>query len=482
MSLLAQIVAGEASTALGQQAVLNVIMNRAAQSGQSLIDVATAPKQFSAYPNALGVPSANTEAMVTAAQNGTLGNIVPNSLNYANPSLTSSGWVQSAFSTGQGVNVGGEGNVFWANSKGGSPGYAPENAFGKQNLQSQTSYSPSSSNPTGALGVNGTPYDAQGNYVGYYSSQGLGGPTGSGVGIGAGAGGIPSSTDLTAMGYSGTPADMKQDYTQDQGGASDSFQPSSGDGAGIPSSADLAAMGYSGTPADMSQDYTQDTGAGTPAPGLDPGVAGQMGVDGSGNPLPQNADAFSGSIPGGGLQQPLQDAGSTLPGPMGQIVSPHAFAGIAGMIPGPAGKIISGIAGSLPSMAGIGGGAQSSGAGLGDSSGGIPVYLTDIAAAGGSGAGPQIQKGLETAGQDISKSEQHASEGLKSDTASITNEASKDTGAITTEATGVTQYFGNLVYNVIPRVLAGAGAVVLLGLGIWMIAKDKLVPSVHIGA
>lgn len=293
----------------------------------------------------------------------------------------------------------------------------------------------------------------------------------------------PGTSDLAAMGYSGTPADMKQDYAQDTSPAP-GLNPGVDQGGSFPSSSDLAAMGYSGTPADMSQDYTQDLSPGSTgglSPGLDPGIASTMGVDGSGNPLPQNVDAFSGAIPGGGLQQPLQDVGSGLPGPMGQIVSPHAFAGIAGMIPGPAGKIISGVAGSLPSMAGIGGGAQSSGAGLGDSSGGIPVYLTDIAAAGGSGAGPQIQKGLETAGQDISKSEQHASEGLKADTASITAEADKDTKAITTETTGVFQYLGNLVYDVIPRIFAGAGAVVLLGLGIWMIAKDKLVPSVHVG-
>jgi Cell Wall Hydrolase len=91
MSLLGQIVAGEAGGIAGQQAVLNVLMNRAAINfggyGTTLLDQATAYKQFSAYPNALGSPTANTEAMVAAAQNGTLGNIVPDSLNYANPML-----------------------------------------------------------------------------------------------------------------------------------------------------------------------------------------------------------------------------------------------------------------------------------------------------------------------------------------------------------------------------------------------------------
>ena len=132
MSLLGQIVAGESATPAGQQAVINVIQNRAAVNfggyGTSLEQQATAFQQFSAYPNALGQSSASTENLVSQAQNGTLGNIVPNSLNYANPSIMSqssqpNSWVWSAQASGQGVQIGG--NTFWANSKGGSPGYDP---------------------------------------------------------------------------------------------------------------------------------------------------------------------------------------------------------------------------------------------------------------------------------------------------------------------------------------------------------------------
>jgi len=132
MSLLGQIVAGESATPIGQQAVINVIQNRAAQNyggyGTSLDAQATAYLQFSAYPNALGVPSANTETMVAAAENGTLGNVVPSALNYANPAFSTSSWVNTAVASGQGVTIGG--NTFWANSSGGSPGYNPSAAFG----------------------------------------------------------------------------------------------------------------------------------------------------------------------------------------------------------------------------------------------------------------------------------------------------------------------------------------------------------------
>lgn len=132
-SLLGRIVSGEAATPAGQQAVLNVIQNRAAVNfggyGTTLEAQATAPYQFSAYPNALGASSPQTENLVGAAQEGSLGNIVPNSYNYANPSLTSAQWVQNAYASGQGVNVGGEGNVFFANSQGGSPGYDPSQLY-----------------------------------------------------------------------------------------------------------------------------------------------------------------------------------------------------------------------------------------------------------------------------------------------------------------------------------------------------------------
>ena len=130
-TLLASIIAGEAAGIEPQQAVFNVMMNRAAVNfsgfGTTWISQATAAKQFSAYPDALGKPTADTYAMIAAAIDGKLGNIVPKALNYANPRLTNATWVQQANATGLGVDIGG--NVFWADDKGGSPGYDPSKVW-----------------------------------------------------------------------------------------------------------------------------------------------------------------------------------------------------------------------------------------------------------------------------------------------------------------------------------------------------------------
>jgi hypothetical protein len=183
MSLVGRIVAGESATPAGQQAVLNVMQNRAAVNfggyGTTIEAQATAPLQFSAYPNALGASSSTTEGMVSAAQGGTLGNIVPNSLNYANPSImnpatTPNSWVWGAQASGQGVQIGG--NTFWANSKGGSPGYdpsqlasangvpagPPDNATGGNTGYSVTA-NPSGTSSTTSTGTGTTP--AQGTQI-----------------------------------------------------------------------------------------------------------------------------------------------------------------------------------------------------------------------------------------------------------------------------------------------------------------------------
>lgn len=136
MTLLARILTGESATLAGRQAVFNVIMNRAKINyggfGSTWIAQATAPRQFSCYPNALGPDDPVAEELVQAAIAGTLGNIVPNSLNYANPSImdrakTAGSWVWTALASGEGVTIGG--NTFWANDKGGSPGYDPSKIY-----------------------------------------------------------------------------------------------------------------------------------------------------------------------------------------------------------------------------------------------------------------------------------------------------------------------------------------------------------------
>jgi hypothetical protein len=108
------------------------MMNRAAVNfggyGTTLLSQATAPSQFSAYPNALPTASSRAQGLADQAEAGTLSNIVPLSYNYANPAFVTNpnSWVWGAVASGQGVNVGGEGNIFFANSKGGSPGYTSD--------------------------------------------------------------------------------------------------------------------------------------------------------------------------------------------------------------------------------------------------------------------------------------------------------------------------------------------------------------------
>lgn len=123
-SILASIIQGESATPAGQLAVLNVMQNRAAVNfggyGTSVFDQAIAPKQFSAYPNALQTPSDYSMALAADANNpGDYQNLVPNSLNYANPVAVTNpnSWVWGAVNSGQGVKIGG--NTFWANSQGG---------------------------------------------------------------------------------------------------------------------------------------------------------------------------------------------------------------------------------------------------------------------------------------------------------------------------------------------------------------------------
>jgi hypothetical protein len=39
--------------------------------------------------------------------------------------------------------------------------------------------------------------------------------------------------------------------------------------------------------------------------------------------------------------------------------------------------------------------------------------------------------------------------------------------------TGWFDYIGRLVYDVVPRIIAGLGAVIIIGLGIWLIGSSR---------
>jgi hypothetical protein len=84
--LLAKIVAGEAATPEGQQAVLSVMRNRAANnfagSDAGLSGIATVPHQFEAYPNKLGTPKPFTYDLINQANAGTLNDNTNGALYY----------------------------------------------------------------------------------------------------------------------------------------------------------------------------------------------------------------------------------------------------------------------------------------------------------------------------------------------------------------------------------------------------------------
>jgi hypothetical protein len=46
--------------------------------------------------------------------------------------------------------------------------------------------------------------------------------------------------------------------------------------------------------------------------------------------------------------------------------------------------------------------------------------------------------------------------------------------------TGWLQYFGNLVYDVLPRIVAGVGALILIGMGLWLIGRNAPAPTIGI--
>lgn len=103
MSLLGQIIAGEASNPQDQFGVASVIQNRVNAgfpgSGSGAIGVATAPAQFSAYPSALQPSTPYTEQLAQAAQAGTLTN-TGNALYYNAPGFN------AAYASGTGNSFG----------------------------------------------------------------------------------------------------------------------------------------------------------------------------------------------------------------------------------------------------------------------------------------------------------------------------------------------------------------------------------------
>jgi hypothetical protein len=150
-----------------------------------------------------------------------------------------------------------------------------------------------------------------------------------------------------------------------------------------------------------------------------------------------------------------------LPGPLSMLnggSGNNPLSGVLGGAQKSLGSLLGGSGGNPAStMFDTGQNATSPGS---DSGGGAPINITDPNAIGAK-AGSEVQKGLGQAGGDIQKTGQALGQNL-----------TQDTTANTSEGTGITQYVGNMIYDVLPRTLIGIGAVILLLMGIWLIGNS----------
>jgi hypothetical protein len=235
------------------------------------------------------------------------------------------------------------------------------------------------------------------------------------------------------------------------------YQPGIGD---IPPQSDLAAMGYSGNPSDMANDYAADN----------PGETGFDSFSSSTGPANRPlGDIGSGGLGASGFGSPGgsgSGAGgaSGLPGPLGSL-----FGGGGGL------GNIGGTGGGLgPGGFGLGGGSDTGGgfapvgtpdtAGGSDSSQGAAVYLTDPKVV-ASEAGVSVQKGAEQLGGSIKGAGEQVDTTLNTDTGQLTDEATKvaNLGA---------QVLQNPDTGLLPRIGVGLAAIVLIAMGLWMLGKE----------
>jgi hypothetical protein len=200
-------------------------------------------------------------------------------------------------------------------------------------------------------------------------------------------------------------------------------------------------------------------------------LAQANGIDGSGTPQTsgdfpagQSDASLPNTTPGGNfLEAAPTDAGQ--PGGVGSIGGGGSFFGLGGGNYGAAGADPSGVAGTQSGDVTAGGTQDFMSGGQAqsfDQGSGVPVVITDISGAGGKGAGPQIQKGLETAGKNVQDT------GAKLDST-----LNQDTGQVTSTGTGWLQYLANLWFDAVPRIGLGLLALIIVLLGFWMIGRQQ---------
>jgi hypothetical protein len=280
---------------------------------------------------------------------------------------------------------------------------------------------PTGGEPQG-VGVNGTAYDAQGNYVGYVSSADTYVPNNASTPATPAAPSAPDQASITAMpdnsGYpSGVPGGLQSDYYNGGGGQAQGSAPNA------------PGVSADGTTGDSVAPMDGDSG---------PLSMGLMGGD-----------------PGAAGSGSIGEAGQSL----GQFGNMAGITGIAGSIPGPAGQI----AGQLSSVLGAGTSPDAAQGAATGSNMGAPVDITDAPNVGTSAANT-ISKATSQGAGTVAK-------GLTSSSGALVTGAAADTSQITGEGTGLTQYLGNLTYDILPRIVVGIGGVILIGAGLWMVGK-----------
>jgi Phage tail lysozyme len=102
----------------------------------------------------------------------------------------------------------------------------------------------------------------------------------------------------------------------------------------------------------------------------------------------------------------------------------------------------------------------STGPALPDVSMGIPLYITDPSSVGAI-AGARVQAGANT-----------INTGLQKDTAALTSNLTQDVKTSTTAGTSWLQSIQNTIFDTFPRIFTGLGALILIGMGIWLIGKE----------
>lgn len=162
------------------------------------------------------------------------------------------------------------------------------------------------------------------------------------------------------------------------------------------------------------------------------------------------------------LSQPGSSEGGTSGGgPLSSGMIGGALGQLSGMIPGPLGQITGQLGGIVGQVLGI----TAAQANVPGTNTGAPLDVTNA---------PDIgAKAADTLAKTLAKSSEGVSKTIGQSTGGVITGLAADTNAITATGTGITQYFGNLVYNILPRFLLGTAAVLLIGLAFWMMSTRK---------